>query len=316
MNSDGPVDSRRQESRPDPVDTTTGELIDTLTRHLDGDSVGGGYCCRVVAELARRKETLSVPLLERLCRQFAGHDKSGPCAEMLAALNGLTAIGDPSAARAVADLAARETIGPASMAAALRYLARVGHRTAVPLARHHLRNDDPVVRQAACELTAALRLASETEVLNELTSDIDSGVAKAAAVALGRMGYRPIKNRLEEFLSEAATVDVPVLAEALIAVADDDTAVFLGRTAERVDEAGRCAIARALGQMETGNAAMSLARMARDTRPAVRLAVVDALETHGSPRAAEALRSLTRDPDSDVREAAEAVLMKIDDEDR
>ena len=292
----------------------TDELLDTLSRHLDGGSVGGGYCCRVVEELARRKETRSVPLLERLCRRFAGYDKSGPSVEMLTALNALTSIGEPSAARTVADLVIRETMGPASMAAALQYLARVCHRAAAPLARRHLRNDAPAVRRAACELTAALGLADETDVLEELTSDINSGVATTAAVALGRMGYRPIKNRLEELLTEAVAVDVSVLADALIAVADDDTAVLLGRTAERTDETGRCAIAQALGQMETRNAAMSLARMARDPRSAVRLAVVDALEMHGGQHAAEALQLLTQDPDAGVRETAETALGKIEDE--
>jgi HEAT repeat protein len=312
--SDGPVTSRREKPRLDPDGMTIADLLDILARHLEGDSIGGEYCCRVVAELARRKETQSVPLLERLCRQFAGHDKSGPTAEMLAALDGLTTIGEPSAAPAVTDLVTRETIGLASMAAGLQYLARVGHRAAAPLARRHLQNDDPAVRRAACELTAALRLGSETDVLNELTSDINSGVARTAAVALGRMGYRPIKNRLEELLSEAVTVDVPVLADALIAVADDDTAVLLGRTAERADEAGRCAIVQALGQMEARNAAMSLARMSHDSRPTVRLAVVDALGIHRGLHAAEALQLLARDPDSEVRKAAETVLGKIEDE--
>jgi hypothetical protein len=302
----------REKPFSDPDRMTTDDLLDTLTQHLGGDSVGGIYCCRVVAELARRKDVRSVPLLERLCRQFAGHDKAAPTAEMLAALKGLSSIGDPSAAPAVADLVKRESISPASTVVALQYLARFGYRAAAPLARLHLRNEDPAVRQAACELTAVLSLASETDVLNKLTSDISAGVARSATVALGRMGYRPIKSKLEELLSEAMAVDIPVLAEALIAVADEDTAVLLGRTAERANAEDRCAIAQALGQMETRNAAMSLARMARDPRSDVRLAVVDALEIHGGLHAAEALQTLVQDPDAKVREAAASALVEIE----
>ena len=305
---------KRKHLQTPPGDMTAEDLLDALSGHLAGNSLDGDGCRDVVDELARRGETQATPLLARLCQRFAGFDKFQSSAETLTAMNALVSLADPEAARVVIDLVSRDVLGPRTTAAALRYLARIRLRAAASLATRHLRNGDPSIRRAACELTLALGLTDETDALVDLVTDPHPGVAKTAALALGRLGYLPIKGRLEDLLMAAVSVDIPLLAEALSAVADDDTAVLLWRTCERADAPGRQAIARALGRMACGNAIKSLARMARDSRASVKREVVEALETHGNVGAAKALQVLANDTDDSVRQAAMAALERIEDE--
>ena len=131
---------------------------------------------------------------------------------------------------------------------------------------------------------------------------------KSARLALGALGHKPVREPLEELLDRATPIDIPLVAHALIAVADDDTPVKLARAAERCDEEGRCAIVEALGAMEAPTAVAQLIRMSRDSRPSVRLAVIEALGRHDDDRIVPVLGALTQDTDAMVVEAAEAVL--------
>ena len=82
-------------------------------------------------------------------------------------------------------------------------------------------------------------------------------------LALGHLGHRPVKGALEDRLNAARPEEVPRIVEALVGVADDETAVALGRVAERAAGVGtRTVIMDRLAEFENPVAARWLARLA------------------------------------------------------
>jgi HEAT repeat protein len=306
-------DDAAEEAPPRPIaDYPTDLLLDALNAHLYAEPPPEPRLIPAIVELGERGETRAVPYLIRTCRRFAGHDAQVPAAEVVAALDALARIGPASAALPLIDLIRRGLFGPASTAAALACFGLLGCRPAAELIRPSLLHSDPRVRQAACGLAASLNRQEDVEALEPLLHDPDRGAAKAARLALGELGYKPAREALEELLDRATPIDIPLVARALVAVADDDTPVKLVRAAERCDEQGRCAIVEALGAMERPTAVGQLIRMTRDSRSAVRLAVIEALGRHEDDRILPALGALTQDADAAVREAAEAAIKSLD----
>lgn len=288
-------------------------LIDFLTLHLYGEPPAEPALSDLVEEAGRRRERRAVPLLLRVCRRFAGHDREAPSAELRTALDALARIGDAGAGPPLVELVEKDAYGPSGTAAVLGCLAALRFRPAGGLVRAAARHQEPAVRQAACLLAGALARPEELEQILPLAGDPDRQVARTASLTLGRLGYRPVKPELEALLMRAAPLDLPAVVEALVPVADDDTAVVLGRVAERSDEEGRIAIAAALGAIEAPGAAACLARLARDGKPSVRLAVVASLARHEpDDRVARALGALATDQDAEVRQAAEEALKAFD----
>jgi HEAT repeat protein len=298
----------------------TDHLIDALNLHLYAEPPDDPPLIATIGELADRHESRAVPLLIRTCRRFAGFDSQQPAPEVVAALEALGRIGPASAAVPLIDLIGRGLFSPAATAAALDCFAALGCRPAAELIRPSLRHPDPRVRQSACALAAALQRRDDIDALIPLLNDPDRGASKSARLALGELGYAAAREPLEELLDRATPIDIPRVARALAAVADDDTPVKLARAADRCDEEGRCAIVRALGAMEQASVIPQLIRLSRDGRPAVRLAVIEALADRGEDsnddpklsRIAAALGALTEDADTTVREAAEAALRAFD----
>lgn len=290
----------------------TDHLLDALNLHLYAEPPDDPPLVASIVELGERGEPRAVPLLIRTCRRFAGFDARQPAAEVAAALDALAKIGPASAAVPLIDLIRRGLFSPASTVAALDCFGKLRCRQGADLIPAGLGHEAPIVRQAACALAASLHRREDTKLLEPLLSDPDRGVAKSARLALGALGYKPAREPLEELLDRATPIDIPLVAQALIAVADDDTPVKLARAAERCDEEGRCAIVAALGAMETPNAVAQLIRLSRDGRPVVRLAVIEALGRHEDDRIVPALGALTRDSDAEVIEAAEAALKSFD----
>ena len=177
--------------------------------------------------------------------------------EAVAALKALTAIGAADAAPAMMRLVEQGALGHASAAAALCYLASVRHRPAAALLRPHLDHDEAEVREAACTLAAVIGTYRDFERLLELCKDTSAEVIDAALIALGNLGHRPVKKALEARLETAAIGEIPKLVDALVPVSDEETAVVLGRMAERIsDENVRYVVAEALAELD-GRAAVT-----------------------------------------------------------
>lgn len=286
----------------------TAELIARLTGLLDDDRPAMAAFVALADALGARAERAAAPVLLRLAHRFAGFDRDAAAPEMRAALRALAAVADPACATAVTDLATLDALSAESLALALDVLAAVRHRPAAPLARRHLTHEVAAVRISACGLARALRLRQTAPALEALLVDPVQSVARAAALALGALALRGGKEALEAWLPAATPLDLPAVVGALVPVADEDTAVLLGRAAERADLDGRLAIVAALGQIDGRASVTWLGRLARDRKPEVRAAVAAALETLGDLTGAPVLRELAEDSEDRVAEAAQQAL--------
>lgn len=312
MGHGGPPRAALQPTRTEPQDVaamTREVLLGALEARLDdptGDSRG---LVRLIAEVERRRETTAASLLVRVCRRHAGFDRSRTVPEVVAALNALAAVGAADAAPAILRLVEQGALGHASVAAALRYFASVRHRPAAVLLRPHLDHDEAEVREAACTLAAAIGTRSNIERLLELRKDTSAEVIDAALIALGYLGHRPVKKALESRLQTAAIDEIPKIIDSLVPVSDEETAVILGRLAERIpDENVRCVVAEALTELDGRASVTWLLRLVDDPCPAIRQMVTEALADRDDPRKVAALRRPTDDVDTEVGEAARIAL--------
>ena len=304
--------------RPAPIEPsavaamTREALLGNLETRLESATGDSPTLRLLIAEVKRRREAKAAPLLARLCRRHAGFDRSRTVAEVAAALEALGALGAADAAPAILRLVEQGAFGPQSEAAAVRYLAVVRHRPAAALLRDRFEHESPEVRAAACGLAAATGTRGSIDHLQGLSADADAAVVDAAHMALGNLGYRPVKNRLEARLETATSEEIPDILEALGPVADEETAVRLGRVAERSPEnAVRRLIADALAEVPGGKAVSRLLRLADDPCPGVRRAVVAALAERDDSRSTPALRHLADDSEAEVGEAAKVALRTL-----
>ena len=260
-------------------------LLGALESGFDNPTVDSRGFVPLIAEVERRREATAVPLLVRVCRRHAGFDRSRAVPEVVAALKALTAVGATDAAPAILRLVEQNALGHASVAAALRYFASVRHRPATVLLRPHLNHDEAEVREAACTLAAVIGTPRNIERLLELCKDTSAEVIDAALIALGQLGHRPVKTVLESRLQTAAIDEIPKIVDALIPVSDEETAVSLGRLAERVsDENVRYVVAEALAELDGRAAVTWLLRLVDDPCPAIRQVVAEALADRDDPR--------------------------------
>ncbi len=284
-------------------------LLAALETRIDETTSHSADLFSLIAEVERRREATAAPMLVRLCRRHAGFDRSRAVPEVSAALKALTAIGAADAAPAIIRLVEQGGLGHASVAAALRCLASVRHRPAAVLLRLHLDHDEAEVREAACTLAAVIGTRSHIERLLELCTDTSAEVIDAALIALGNLGHRPVKKILEARLQTASIDEIPKIVDALVPVSDEETAISLGRLAERVsDENVRYIVAEALAELDGRAAVTWLLRLVDDPCPAIRQVVGDALAVRDDPRKVAALRRLTDDADTEVGDAARVAL--------
>ncbi len=125
---------------------------------------------------------------------------------------------------------------------------------------------------------------SNVERLLELCADTSAEVIDAALIALGQLGHRPVKKVLESRLQTAAIDEIPKIVDALVPVSDEETAVSLGRLAERVsDENVRYVVAEALTELDGRAAVTWLLRLVDDPCPAIRQVVAEALAVRDDP---------------------------------
>ena len=301
-----------QPARTEPQDVaamTREVLLGALEARFDDPTCDSRGLVPLIAEVERRREATAAPLLVRVCRRHAGFDRSRAVPEVVAALNALTAVGAADAAPAIIRLVEQGALGHASVAAALRYFASVRHRPAAVLLRPHLDHDEAEVREAACTLAAVIGTRSHIARLLELCKDTSAEVIDAALIALGNLGHRPVKKALESRLQTATIDEIPKIVDALVPVSDEETAISLGRLAERVsDENVRYVVAEALAELDGRAAVTWLLRLVDDPCPAIRQVVAEALAVRDDPRKVATLRRLTDDADTEVGDAARVAL--------
>ena len=288
---------------------TAAALLDALDAGLEATTTGRRTLLPLIAEVERRREAAAVPRLLKVCRRHAGFDRARAVPEVAAALKALAAMGAAEPARAILRLVTQDALGPLSVAAALDYFAALRHRPAAALLDLCFGDESLAVREAACALAAAIGQHVSIETLLELRTDREPRVADAALIALGYLGYRPVKEALEARLRTARPAEIPKVVESLAGVADAETAVTLGRAAEGTsDGTARRAIAQALAELGGTAATTWLLRLAGDPSPRVRRAVAAGLAATDDPRRDAALRRLADDPDPHVAEAAAAAI--------
>ena len=212
----------------------------------------------LAAEAGRRRLAIAVPVLEEYCRRFAGYGLSRALPEQVAALDALSTIGGPDAARSVAQIIVRGWIQGPGVANAAAAAARLGSRLPADTVLTLLRHADPTVRRHACKLarSGAEVIATLTDLLGDLRADVRT----EAACALGRMGCAQALPLLKLALIQAPTL---LAIRAVAAVADEDCIVLLGRIAEGTVQDLAAAAVEALEAAEHPLAARRLERLRR-----------------------------------------------------
>jgi HEAT repeats len=203
----------------------------------------------LAAEAGRRRMTVAVPVLEALCRRFAGFGTARIIPEQAAVIDALARIAGGDAAHALARLIAGRIIQGPGLQQAVAAAARLGAKLPTGTVLELLRHDDPRVRTDACGLTRASQ--EMLAQLRDLLDDLQRPVRMAAACALGLMGRDEVRPLLASYLREDPSAQ---LIDAVAPVADEECVILLGRIAR--------------------------------TMPALSQAVLDALDEIDHPRAA------------------------------
>ena len=248
-----PTPLRAPASAAIPADLTDEALIATLMEATLADVRG------LAAEVERRRLRAAVPALAALCRRFSGFGATRPIVEQVVALGALGVIGGREAAFAVRQAITGGQVQGPNLAAAMRVAAALSLRLPREVILTALRAGDRDLREAACGCARA-----EPDVvaaLLEVLADLDDGVSRAAACALGRLGRIEALAPLIREIGQRPTAE---LIEAVVPVADETAVVLLGRLAR--------------------------------TRPEFRQAATAALEDCTAPLAARVLQGLPPDP--------------------
>ena len=181
----------------------------------------------LAVECVRRKLTEAIPAWEELCHRFKGFGLNAAVPEQRAALSALRGLAGPAAAGSVVRLIVSATVQGPGLALAIAAAAALGAWLPTQVALPCLRHADPAVRADACRCVRAS--AEIVPTLLDLLADLHPEVADAAACALGRAGRVEARSRLVRCLVLNPT---PEVIHAFGAVADDDSAVLLGRLAQ------------------------------------------------------------------------------------
>jgi HEAT repeat protein len=239
------------EPRPPSVSSRPVIAFDTLEdEHLVAALRDGGIreSIALIAEAGSRRLAAAVPVLEAVCRRFAGFGANRVVPEQAAAIEALAVIGGREAAQALARIIAKSVVQGPCLQRAVSATVRLRAKLPASLVLALLRHANPQIRADACRCVGAWPEA--TAPLNELLDDLHPYVAVAAACALGRLGRSEVRPLLVRFLREQPSAE---LIDAIVPTADEECVVLLGR------------VARA--------------------RPDLSEAVLDALDTVDDPRA-------------------------------
>jgi hypothetical protein len=242
-------------SRPSATDLDDAALVAAIP----GASLAD--CRALAAEAGRRRLAPAISAFEALCRRFRGFGLQRPIPEQAAALAALAAIGGSAAAAAAERLIVERIVQGPGLAAALAAAARLGVGLRGEVVSPLLRDAAPEIRAGACG--CARRSPAVMRLLVDLLADADRGVAREAALALGRMGRDEARPTLKRLLLEAPS---PAVIDAAIGVADEECLVILGRLARSRPELTDAAL-DALDGAESPRAATIAAAVRRSLAP-------------------------------------------------
>jgi len=214
-------------------------------------------CRSLTGEAVRRRLPAAVPALAALCRRFKGFGLEKSVPEQVASIQAIAAIGGREASRTVADLITGDVIQGPGLAIAVEAARRLQARLPGAVGLKLLRHPDPAVRADAARCTQSN--PDVTAVLIDLLDDLNTGVARAACCALGRIGRAEARPALIRLVAEAPSAEA---IEALSLVADDTAIVLLGRIARGTSEQAGTALA-ALEDIEDDRAAAVVSAIRR-----------------------------------------------------
>jgi HEAT repeat protein len=195
-------------------------LIDAIPEANLHDSIA------LATEAGRRGLKAAVHSLERLCRRFSGFGIDRMVPEQTAALRALALISGGEAAEAVSRLIVRGAVQGPALKLAVGIAARIGSTLPTDVLCTLLRHPDPGIRASACG--CARRRPELISVMIDLLDDLNQGVARSAACALGQIGRIEARPMLAKLLREGPSEDV---IDAVTQIADEDCMVELGRIA-------------------------------------------------------------------------------------
>jgi len=180
----------------------------------------------LAAEVGRRQLAAAIPVLEALCRRFAGFGTGRIVPEQAAAIDALAAISNPEAAKALARIIAKGVVQGPCLQRAVSGAARLRAKLPAALVIELLRHRHPQMRADACRCVGAWPEA--TAPLNDLLDDLYPEVATAAACALGRLRHSEVRPLLVRFLREKPSAEI---IDAIAPIADEECVILLGRVA-------------------------------------------------------------------------------------
>ncbi len=178
----------------------------------------------LAAEAGRRRMTAAVPVLEALCRRFAGFGADRVVPEQAAAIDALAQIAGADAAGALARLIARRTVQGPCLQRAVAAAACLGTKLPAAMVLELLRHDDAQICADACRFAQASPVVFAQ--LRDLLDDLQWPVRMAAACTLGLMGRNEVRPLLARYLREEPSAQ---LIDAVAPVADEECIILLGR---------------------------------------------------------------------------------------
>jgi hypothetical protein len=180
----------------------------------------------LAAEAGRRRLAAAVPSLETLCQRFSGFGIDRMVPEQVAALQALAVISGREAAQAVSRLIVRRVVQGPALNLAVTTAARIGSTMPADVLQSLLRHPDPGIRASVCG--CARRRPELISVMIDLLEDLNQGVARSAAYALGQIGRIEARPVLAKLLREDPSEE---LIDAVSSIADEECLVQLGRIA-------------------------------------------------------------------------------------
>jgi HEAT repeat protein len=195
-------------------------LIAAIPESNLGDSIA------LATEAGRRQLAAAIPSLERLCRRFSGFGIERMVPEQAAALQALAVIRGHEAAQAVSRLIVRGIVQGPALNLAVNTAARIGSTLPADVLRSLLRHPNPDIRAGACG--CARRHPELISVMIDLLEDLNQGVARSAACALGQIGRIEARPMLTQLLRDEPSEEI---IDAVSSIANEECIVQLGRIA-------------------------------------------------------------------------------------
>jgi HEAT repeat protein len=180
--------------------------------------------------------------------------------EQAAALQALAVISGRAAAQAVSRLIVRGIVQGPTLNLAVSTAARIGSTLPADVLQSLLRHPDPGIRASVCG--CARRRPELISVMIDLLEDLNQGVARSAAYALGQIGRIEARPMLAKLLREDPSEE---LIDAVSSIADEECLVQLGRIA-RTEPALSDAALNALEGIDQPRA-NAIATAIRNVRP-------------------------------------------------